>query len=70
MNKTKLSLALAGALLFPIAGAAFAQSAPAGGDTDQSSAKQLQTITVTGSALPRVDVETPSPVTVISAQQI
>jgi iron complex outermembrane receptor protein len=70
MNKTKLSLALAGALLFPIAGAAFAQSAPAGGDTDQSSAKQLQTITVTGSALPRVDVETPSPVTVITAQQI
>jgi iron complex outermembrane receptor protein len=70
MNKTKLSLALAGALLFPIAGAAFAQSAPAGGDTDQSSAKQLQTITVTGSALPRVDVETPSPVTVMTAQQI
>jgi iron complex outermembrane receptor protein len=31
---------------------------------------QLQTITVTGSALPRIDAETPSPVTVITADQI
>ncbi|WP_233839968.1 TonB-dependent receptor [Dyella sp. 2HG41-7] len=36
----------------------------------QGNAKQLQTITVTGSALPRVDTETPSPVTVITAQDI
>jgi iron complex outermembrane recepter protein len=70
MNKNKLFLALAGALLLPVA--AFAQSASqsAPSDSDQSNAKQLQTITVTGSALPRVDIETPSPVTVISAQQI
>ena len=33
-------------------------------------AQQLQTITVTGSAIPRIDVETPSPVTVITAAQI
>ncbi|HEX7732827.1 MAG TPA: TonB-dependent receptor [Rhodanobacter sp.] len=32
--------------------------------------KQLQTVTVTGSAVPRIDLETPSPVTTISAQQI
>ncbi|WP_426284941.1 TonB-dependent receptor plug domain-containing protein [Luteibacter sp. E-22] len=31
---------------------------------------ELQTITVTGSALPRIDVETPSPVTTITAEQI
>jgi iron complex outermembrane receptor protein len=36
----------------------------------EKNAKVLQTITVTGSALPRIDEETPSPVTVISAQQI
>lgn len=75
MTRNKLALSLAGLLLAPIAGTAFAQSAPAS-TQDQSqaatgqNAKQLQTITVTGSALPRVDTETPSPVTVISAQQI
>ncbi|GLQ99184.1 TonB-dependent receptor [Dyella mobilis] len=33
-------------------------------------AKQLQTVMVTGSAIPRIDLETPSPVTMISAQDI
>lgn len=77
MTRNKLALSLAGLLLAPIAGSAFAQSAPAATAQDQTqaapaqgNAKQLQTITVTGSALPRVDTETPSPVTVISAQQI
>ena len=75
MTRNKLALSLAGLLLAPIAGTAFAQSAPATQDQSQAApsqgnAKQLQTITVTGSALPRVDTETPSPVTVISAQQI
>jgi iron complex outermembrane receptor protein len=77
MTRNKLALSLAGLLLAPIAGSAFAQSAPATSQDqtqqaapDQSNTKQLQTITVTGSALPRVDTETPSPVTVISAQQI
>jgi len=32
--------------------------------------KELQTITVTGSAIPRIDMETPSPVTTITAVQI
>jgi iron complex outermembrane receptor protein len=71
MTRNKLALSLAGVLLAPIAGAAFAQNAPAAPqDQSQSNAKQLQTITVTGSALPRVDTETPSPVTVITAQDI
>jgi iron complex outermembrane recepter protein len=49
------------------------QQAQASGGNQQGAAgnaKQLQTITVTGSALPRIDTETPSPVTVISAQDI
>ncbi|WP_158543252.1 TonB-dependent receptor [Dyella psychrodurans] len=83
MKRNKLALSLAGLLLGPAAGVAFAQSAPAAAPLDQqtpaqqqqaapapSNAKQLQTITVTGSALPRVDTETPSPVTVITAQDI
>jgi iron complex outermembrane recepter protein len=32
--------------------------------------QELQSVTVTGSAIPRVDLETPSPVTVITAAQI
>jgi iron complex outermembrane receptor protein len=71
MTRNKLALSLAGLLFAPIAGTAFAQSAPATTGQDQSqNTKQLQTITVTGSALPRVDTETPSPVTVITAQDI
>jgi iron complex outermembrane receptor protein len=79
MKRNQLALSLAGLLFMPVAGAVFAQNtasqdqtaaqaqqqqAPAGGT------KQLQTITVTGSALPRVDTETPSPVTTITAQDI
>ncbi|HKU18338.1 MAG TPA: TonB-dependent receptor [Candidatus Saccharimonadales bacterium] len=74
MKRHPLALSLAGLLLAPASGAVFAQStAPQDQSTQQASqpnAKQLQTITVTGSALPRVDTETPSPVTVISAQDI
>jgi iron complex outermembrane receptor protein len=77
MTRNKLALSLAGLLLAPIAGATFAQTAPATSQDqtqqaapNQGNAKQLQTITVTGSALPRVDTETPSPVTVITAQDI
>jgi iron complex outermembrane recepter protein len=78
MKRNQLALSLAGLLLAPAPGAVFAQStAPQDqqSTTQQQQAaspnvKQLQTITVTGSALPRVDTETPSPVTVITAQQI
>lgn len=77
MNRNKLSLALAALLLTPAIGAVHAQStsSSSSGTQDQNgtsaqNAKQMQTITVTGSALPRIDVETPSPVTVITAKQI
>ncbi|WP_082582808.1 TonB-dependent receptor [Frateuria sp. Soil773] len=75
MKPNKLAFALAGLLLSP-AVATYAQTAPpAGNDAGQpppqsQNAQELQTITVTGSALPRVDVETPSPVVQISAAQI
>ncbi|WP_164931848.1 TonB-dependent receptor [Dyella sp. M7H15-1] len=77
MIRNKLALALAGLLLGPATSVTFAQGVPAGtqdqaqGQSPTSNnAKQLQTVTVTGSALPRVDTETPSPVTVITAQDI
>ena len=70
MKRNKLALALAGLLLAPLASNALAQSAQSPDNSDQQGAKQLQTITVTGSAVPRIDVETPSPVTVLTAQQI
>jgi len=79
MKRNKLALSLAGLLIAPIAGTAFAQSAPADASQTQSTTtqtsttqkpQQLQTITVTGSAIPRIDTETPSPVTVITAAQI
>ncbi|HUB91162.1 MAG TPA: TonB-dependent receptor [Dyella sp.] len=80
MKRHPLALSLAGLLLAPASGTVFAQStAPQDQQSTTQSQqqqapsgnpKQLQTITVTGSALPRVDTETPSPVTVITAQDI
>lgn len=74
MKPNKLAFALAGLLLSPTA-TILAQTAPPSPDTTQNPApaqpaKQLQTITVTGSAIPRIDLETPSPVTTITAVQI
>jgi len=45
---------------------AFAQDAPAG----QNDAKKLETVTVTGTRIPRVDVETAQPVVTIDRKQI
>ena len=45
-----------------------AQGSPTGPQPPQTT--ELAAITVTGSALPRIDAETPSPVTVITADQI
>ncbi|TAL86076.1 MAG: TonB-dependent receptor [Rhodanobacter sp.] len=71
LRRTALTVAVAAA--FGVTGQAFAQNAT-GQDSNTkpatSSAKQLKTIVVTGSAIPRIDVETPSPVTVITAKQI
>ena len=65
LRRHGLALSIAAAL----ASGAAAQDAPAPPAT-QEKTTDLQTITVTGSALPRIDVETPSPVTTISAEQI
>lgn len=76
MKRKKLAISLAALLCAPLAGTAFAQNAPADASQNQTSTpagknvEQLQTVTVTGSAIPRIDMETPSPVTVISAKQI
>lgn len=72
MTRNKLALALSAALLASASSVVVAQDTSPSPQTppQESQAKQLQTITVTGSAIPRIDVETPSPVTVITAAQI
>lgn len=73
MKRNKLALSLAGLFLTSTSSIVFAQDntpAPQSQGSQEQQAKQLQTITVTGSAVPRIDVETPSPVTIISAAQI
>ncbi|MGH8377911.1 MAG: TonB-dependent receptor plug domain-containing protein, partial [Gammaproteobacteria bacterium] len=48
----------------------FAQNAPAAGTSSQPATAQLGKVTVTGTAIPRTNVETPAPVTIITAKQI
>ncbi|HUH32076.1 MAG TPA: TonB-dependent receptor [Rhodanobacter sp.] len=76
--KHAIAVSVLGLALTPLA-AAFAQDAPQtqpAPTTQQAppptskNVEQLQTVTVTGSAIPRIDLETPSPVTVITAVQI
>ena len=74
--KHSMAFSLLGLALTPLA-AAFAQDAQPPASTTQTAppptsknAQQLQTIIVTGTAIPRIDMETPSPVTVITAAQI
>lgn len=72
MNIASLRL-LAGFGLSMITGLAFAQTrstAPTDQQAGSQQPKQLQTIVVTGSAIPRTDLETPSPVTVLTAADI
>jgi iron complex outermembrane receptor protein len=68
----QIAVALAGCLILSsMAGVAIAQtSPPPDPDQNQAQAGKLGTIVVTGSAIPRVDTETPSPVTIISAVEI
>ncbi len=63
-----LSAALASAMLVPAAFAAFAQDATTDGKTDK--ATDLEKITVTGSLIPQTEIETATPVTTISAEEI
>lgn len=65
---------LAGAALILTAPAAFAQQAAQSNATNQNQNQnanvELGRVLVTGSAIPRTSVETPAPVTVITAKQI
>lgn len=70
---------LVGLALSAMAATTLAQTAPSNSTTQSASSesqgtslstKQLKTVVVTGSAIPRIDLETPSPVTVITAVQI
>lgn len=71
MKRNQLAGALAALLLAPVASSAWAQSANNANQQDtKTNPQNLQTITVTGSAIPRIDTETASPVTTISAKDI
>lgn len=66
-----LSLSAAMAVLALMAPAAFAaDEAPAATTANQPSTVQLGRIMVTGSAIPRTGVETPSPVEIVTAKEI
>ncbi len=76
--KHSMAFSLLGLALTPLA-AAFAQDAPQpppastsqnAPEPSSKNTQQLQTVIVTGTAIPRIDAETPSPVTVITAAQI
>ena len=65
LRRSRLSTALLVASLMPVAGTAFAQ------DSDASqSATDIDKVTVTGSLIPQTEVETFTPVTIISAEDI
>lgn len=60
-----LALALATALLLPVAPIAFAQSSSDDAEEDE---RELAEVVVTGSRIKRAEVEGPAPVTVISRE--
>ncbi|MGH8282942.1 MAG: TonB-dependent receptor plug domain-containing protein [Gammaproteobacteria bacterium] len=53
-----------------VAPTVFAQNAPSAATSNAAPTAQLGRIMVTGSAIPRTSIETPAPVTVITAKQI
>ena len=68
LHRSRLSTALLSALILPFSGLAFAQDTPA--QTDADGATNLDKVVVTGSRIKRAQIEGPSPVTVITAQDI
>ncbi len=76
LRRDRLTSAILATLLLPFSGAAFAQTAPPAEDeqeqTESSSqnATELQKIEVIGSRIKRAEIEGPSPVTIISTQQL
>lgn len=70
-KRSQLSAALFAALLMPATSAVFAQDAAADQDpAPGTQAKNLDRVTVTGSLIPQTTIETFTPVTVISAEDI
>jgi iron complex outermembrane receptor protein len=61
MKRTLLSLLVSSVLLHPLA--AQAQGSPPAEDDTTPATRQLDTVTVTGSLIPRAQIEGPSPVT-------
>lgn len=73
LKPSQLSAALAAALFLPAASLAFAQDASSSTDTaaaQKQEATNLDRVTVTGSRIKRVEIEGPSPVTIISSAQL
>ena len=68
-NRSPLTLALAAAMILPTAAFAQTSNAPAQ-QQEEDSAKTLEKVEVVGSRIKRAQVEGPSPVTIISAEQI
>src|SRR5690606_30758159 len=67
LQRSRLSAALLAVLITPVAGAALAQDADNSGQADP---KNLDTVTVTGSLIPQSQIETFTPVTTVSAEDI
>lgn len=69
LRRSRLSAALVSAMLIPVAGLAAAQ-APAASPTPSSTPTDIDGVVVTGSRIKRAEIEGPSPVTIISAEQL
>ena len=73
LNRNRLSSALISALLLSTAGTAMAQDAPPAPTPSATAAEDttnLEGVVVTGSRIKRTQIEGPSPVTIITAEQI
>ena len=73
-KRSRLSAALFTAMILPLSGAAFGQESQENGESTQPQSKAdtttLDKVSVVGSRIKRVDIEGPSPVTVITRDDI
>jgi outer membrane receptor protein involved in Fe transport len=69
-RRSRLTAALLSALLLPATGLALAQDAPAAADEDEEDTTVLDKIIVTGSLIPQSQIETGTPVIIITAEDI
>ena len=69
-SSVRLALSLGAIIAVGASGTAFAQDAASSTTADQNKPQTLETITVTGSHIRRVDLETSNPVVTIDAAQI